>query len=544
MNDHCGEKGDVSTQDRKLCSNPMIWKNVSCHMHYPDGMVGSYSRRCTGRNMQCVQAWYMADDGGETIGELTETCSDMSDQTFTGGLTCRQHLQEHIDFHNMHFCNSTMKYNVSSELICRNKTKWLEEQDKSFQDPHKCQDSCSIPGPDCVACTNPDYFKCSNSLTCLHPDLVCDGHPQCPERDDENLKKCHQHYINNGLLEPFASFECKSLLYKEMDIYATPCNNRTECLNETDEKDCENNNLMITLFVSLLMILVLYLSVEIYYICSTKGPEHIEVVTGLRPSGKQVMESYEINHSDSDIIEKVNTFYLFKIWSEHSITVTNEYLKLLDLEMRVHGENKSEVYRCLKNNLDPLIIDKIFSAKNPGIIAWFKKILFRLSEKHHFRLKGLRKAKLFATILMIELKYFDQVKDTALTLLIIYLVGDLESVVNVPNNFSSVVVIIMLVSIVVPFLMSSLHLSVNNPFMILPNKGYSWLTKSYMRITCLLISWINPILLRTKLDQARKLVTQLAKYYHPDVTKSIEKCRSIDIQLAKFHKIEIGRFSF
>ena len=145
---------------------------------------------------------------------------------------------------------------------------------------------------------------------------------------------------------------------------------------------------------------------------------------------------------------------------------------------------------------------------------------------------------------MIELKYFDQVKDTALTVLIIYLVGGLESVFNLPNNFSSVVVIIMLVSIVVPFLMSSLHLSVNNPFMILPNKGYSWLTKSYMRITCLLFSWINPILLRTKLDHARKMVTQLAKYYHPDVTKSIEQCRNIDIQLAKFNKIEIGRCSF
>ena len=37
------------------------------------------------------------------------------------------------------------------------------------------------PGPRCLACTNPEYFICPESGVCVHPALVCDGHPACSQ---------------------------------------------------------------------------------------------------------------------------------------------------------------------------------------------------------------------------------------------------------------------------------------------------------------------------------------------------------------------------
>ena len=67
-----------------------------------------------------------------------------------------------------------------------------EEILKGRLDPHKCQDSCSRPEYGCEACTNPSYFTCTvNSKPhCLHPKLVCDGHPQCDQAEDEEFHKC------------------------------------------------------------------------------------------------------------------------------------------------------------------------------------------------------------------------------------------------------------------------------------------------------------------------------------------------------------------
>ena len=39
----------------------------------------------------------------------------------------------------------------------------------------------------CETVSCPDYYRCRGSSVCLHPSHVCDGWPQCPQRDDELL---------------------------------------------------------------------------------------------------------------------------------------------------------------------------------------------------------------------------------------------------------------------------------------------------------------------------------------------------------------------
>ena len=69
---------------------------------------------------------------------LNRIKKDKSDQIFMSGLTCWEHLQKNIDFHDTHFCNSPFPYRVKSETICKDKIKWLTLKGLSFMDPHNC----------------------------------------------------------------------------------------------------------------------------------------------------------------------------------------------------------------------------------------------------------------------------------------------------------------------------------------------------------------------------------------------------------------------
>ena len=148
------------------------------------------------------------------------------------GLTCRQHLQKYLEFHQEKFCNVNYP-EVQNEPICYiNKTQWLSEN-PSKSDPHNCQSSCanSSSGLDCKACSNSSYFSCFKSGHCVPHALVCDGHPQCPNGEDENLDldNCHKKYIENNIVKPYASYRCESPFYSGMEIYSTPCNSIREC---------------------------------------------------------------------------------------------------------------------------------------------------------------------------------------------------------------------------------------------------------------------------------------------------------------------------
>ena len=219
--------GLISTTDSRLCSNPEVWQNVSCNTYLPDGRVRNYGSRCTSSNMACTYPWYTYYDGDD----YKPKCSDRSDEIFEEGLTCRQHRKKQIEFHQEKFCNINYP-EVQYEPICINKTQWLLEN-PSKSDPHNCQSSCanSSSGLDCVACSNSSYFSCFKSGHCVPPALVCDGHPQCPNGEDENLDldNCHLKYIENNIVEPYASYRCNSTFYGGMEIFATPCNNKTEC---------------------------------------------------------------------------------------------------------------------------------------------------------------------------------------------------------------------------------------------------------------------------------------------------------------------------
>ena len=309
----------------------MVWGNLSCayYKKYHQGLhdinlVLSYGQRCRGRNQECIYPWYTSFDGNrydssfliprynyrKIYGLTTEQCSDKSDEIFTIGLTCRAHLEEHVKFHTEHFCNSSVWTTVQTDLICKNKTEWLSKSSrKIFQDPHNCQSSCNSSGLDCTACTNKNYFKCTKSGQCVHPELECDGHPQCTFGEDEELTRCHKKYIENKIVERYASYRCKSIFYEDMDIYATPCNKIRECFDGSDEVNCKEDitTTYILLGTSFLLI-ALYISLKVYQYNTEDKTDDFFMFSSI---DYPPVESYEERHDDPDIIrEALETVYI------------------------------------------------------------------------------------------------------------------------------------------------------------------------------------------------------------------------------------------
>ena len=216
------ENVTINVNDKSVCGNHTVWKNVSCNMYEPllpgsiqIPVVDNYGLRCQGSFQHCYYPWYYRSSGGSQIFEAT--CYDQSHKKFEIGQTCLDFNKKFLNIHTEKFCNykgsSTWYDFVKEKKICKNPTEWFQEQtDPLIQDPHECQDSCYVKGPDCQACTNPTYFNCTKSNVCIPGVNRCDGHPQCPSAEDE--LDCIEEYHKKGVIAKYATYKCKSAMYK------------------------------------------------------------------------------------------------------------------------------------------------------------------------------------------------------------------------------------------------------------------------------------------------------------------------------------------
>ena len=152
-------------------------------------------------------------------------CSDQSDQIHKLGSNCSIDL--HLDIYTSLFCdqrNTKTERGEHCDEIQSDRAGWISGQtDQEILDPHKCQDSCLTPGYGCEACTNSSYIRCpvNGRESCLHPDLECDGHPQCDNAEDEDFWKCRDELIKLKTIKQEATFMCISKMYPHKNHWTT-----------------------------------------------------------------------------------------------------------------------------------------------------------------------------------------------------------------------------------------------------------------------------------------------------------------------------------
>ena len=379
------ESGNIATNDPALCQHPRVWADAPCSYNWYDGRVWTYGLRCSGQKMMCVHPWYTFSNEEQPPWAVTQ-CPDKSDQVFNSSLTCSKHLQHYLAFHTQKFCNENYTsiqigilglIDLQSELICTNKTQWLSTKDPSYSDPHSCQSSCSVPGPDCLACTNSSYFPCPKSGQCVHPDLVCDGHPQCIEGEDEELSLCYKKYLKIELIQPLAQFKCKSSFYENMDIFATPHNNIPECWEGADEQETGNYS-TILLVTSTIIITTFYIALKYSGLAKrmlTADNQNIALSVESDQNVNQefldyiTLKDYGENHDQNEAIVNTNVHILNSIHTQEVDRNKDMCELFYQLEQEIHKNNESEIYLCLHKKLDPKVVENILDSGEPGCTA-------------------------------------------------------------------------------------------------------------------------------------------------------------------------------
>ena len=170
-----------------------------------------------------------------------------------------------------------------------------------------CWESCTNPGPNCTACTNTFFLLCPYSNQCIHPDLQCDGHPQCEHGEDEDLDMCKEKYQQNKVISKYATFRCQSIMYPIMETYATACNDFPECVDGEDERLCfVDSALFFILPMAFLAISYLILKFGRFLFNYYKKSKE-KVYSFHHDLEKEILAIYSDCHGKDEDIEKINS---------------------------------------------------------------------------------------------------------------------------------------------------------------------------------------------------------------------------------------------
>ena len=95
---------------------------------------------------------------------------------------------------------------------------------------------------------------------CLHPELECDGHPQCHPPEDEGYEKCFEKYLESGKIKAAATLKCRDIQYPQIYTAAVVCDGVKECHNGVDEPWlCTNLSLPVHGVLGGLLVIILFM---------------------------------------------------------------------------------------------------------------------------------------------------------------------------------------------------------------------------------------------------------------------------------------------
>ena len=367
---------------------------------------------------------------------------------------------------------------------------------------------------------------------------------------------CHSSLIEKKIIKPYASFRCIGLFYNNTFILATPSNGRVECRGGDDELQEISINIMFHMISGILSIFIMLLIiVPILKIIFSKVKRTQEYEPQKDQStNSEAMNKYRLNPENKDTIDNIS-IHLMKTILTKSITEKKETcISFYDLEMEIHDGLESELYRSLKRKFDPVITKNILEAKFPRCIdspvhgTWscsyivcrpFTLLKIEIERENKILKKII---KLILTILKIEARYIVQLKDFILSFLMLQAIGGLYTIVEFPGYFTSVMVVIMLSSIIVPAILSSIHLAVNNPFMIVRSDGKesSKMPRCMAKVLSFLLSAANPIFLQLYYDEKKEEARRLIQNSNIEAIRVLQQCRKIKKQAMEFLKIALG----
>ena len=541
--------GDLRVNDPVLCSNYTFWQNITCtflmvydNMTLPTDITNPVNQhdnygilykgeRCKGTLQHCYYPYYPYISSyffpeNPEVESYRSTCLDNSDRVFKNEQRCPDIPHE----------------------LCRDGYGHVVPCPEQL-----CWESCAQPSLFCKACTNTTYFICPLSQQCVHPSLRCDGHPQCEYGEDEDLDVCGDTYRRNEVISKDATFRCKSIMYPIMETLATACNNFPECVDGEDEQFCSDNTVLyIFLYTTLGFIALTYLFLNFARNAYTYFTRRNQQVYSFRQnSDRKIEELCAEYHNEDNKNEEINSVLFHIILTKSKEEITSTCRAVYALEAVEHKNDKNEIYCCLYKNLDLSIMETILNIQFPSL---FKKIMDYLENlavvsKCLDYIKETKCIQIFFNTMLrlfkIEVQYLDILKDSLIAFSLYRVVGGYRAMMEFPSNFPTIVVLCFFSSVIIPIFFATLHLATHHPFIIfniMPSETIkSGFKRTLMTIFCLLLSFLNPLLLINAYESAKEGREAMAKAMDARINCQMRNLKAIKHQWLTFIKIELGK---
>ena len=545
----------ISTDDKRLCGDATYWKYVPTDYYNDKGLYG-YCQRCSGSSQHLIMPWYRYYNGEPSYSQA-QNCEDLSDQVHKAGSPC----PNKTDFLNIHrdlWCSDDR---VKDTAICTNTSSWTPHPHilTKLDDPHFCRLSCEVPGPGCIACENKEYFQCEKSGLCIHPKLRCDGHPQCPGNEDEDYDMCKKDYIKNNLVAPFASFRCPSKIYPSISTIATRCNNIEECHGGKDEELCsENANTKTILAVAICFSLGVFLGMKLQQIVHFMKNDMRAKNKKAKEEEQYFEEQIQIlkeNPEDKIASKNINTFLLHIQNTKKTSVVKKTFIKFYDYLVEIFENDKARIFAYLKTHIHSDVTTGVVEHRFRGLktkiidytetkIIRSKLITFfsdKVTENPFLRLY----LSSYSTIFSLLSHILHTVKDGLLALTLLNIVG-ISGIIDFPYNFSTAVVMSWMWTIIVPMLLSSVHLALTQPFHVFSSTRLRAIKggRTLAALGCLLLSPLNTVVLKINLDISRQDAIEAARRMSPDTVDLFNECDLIEYTLQKYLQLKLGMSEF
>ena len=569
----------LSTSDERLCRNYTFWRSIFDVevLNFSVGNLNSVKSvvlPCKGRNQEFNLPWYYFSLGEfQGLNNVSKhKCDDKSDRIYKMNTSCDQktYLQIYSDM----FCRDP----ELNGTICKNLDAgdpWFTSKTNDmFVDPHSCQASCYQPALGCEACTNTDtHFICEESGACLHQDLVCDGHPQCEFGEDEALNLCYHKWVETGVVEPYASYACPSVMYPSMTTMATACNGFVECYDGSDESSCSDKKSIFFFVAEIIMIIILYTIIRYYSHTTRPQPSednhdatgHFILEDIFTPRENTDYNDFVTNHEKEDIIEKTNILLLRMIFSEKRDVIKGKSLLFYELVAEAKNNDEAEIFCYLHNNFDSKVVKEIMSAKFPGLKEKSINKIEKLFHKRfitQFRDKVTKNDTLdgtlstLNTLRKITTNTLDLVKDSYLALYLLVISGGPRVLVEHITNFTSVIILCLIGTIILPIFTSSIYIAISEcrehlvfSFVMDPQKFWvfsfigdpqKWKRRT-VAVVCVLCGPLNQIFLFHSLHRAQRKLKKNAKSQCQNLLMISRKAKMIKALLAQSLRIELGK---
>ena len=217
-------------------------------------------------------------------------------------------------------------------------------------------------------------------------------------------------------------------------------------------------------------------------------------------------------------------------------------LKIFALEEN-QNTNEAMVFTSLHNNYLPEVADMIIDAKFPGFVDKYFSFLHTISDFIK-RFESIHRARLHVgKSVTIVSQYSDIFKDIYILSILIKINGGPRTLFDFPLKFSSMIIMCMATTIIVPLLLSSIQLAnSSNPGLVFNSKRKDKWSVRLMRVGVILTGFVNPIALRIAHENIQEKIRNFL--IKPDSSEKLFKFinhkNEVKKKLSRLLKVDLG----